>query len=103
MYNYTITQINPFAVLKAAFCTGVCIGGILGILLGAIEGDMIGLFGGVFLGFMSGLFFGIAGLLGAAIFNALAPRIGGIGVTLEPNSLPEIQTEQADPPAPASE
>jgi hypothetical protein len=83
LYNYVVTQISPIAVLKAAFCTGVCFGGLLGILLGIAEGDMIGLLGGLFLGFASGLGFGLTGLACAAIFNALVPRIGGIAVTLQ--------------------
>jgi hypothetical protein len=83
LYNYVITQISPIAVLKAAFCTGVCFGGLLGILLGIAEGDMIGIFGGLFLGFASGLGFGLTGLTCAVIFNTLVPRIGGIAVTLQ--------------------
>ena len=102
MYNYIITQISPFAVLKAAFCTGVCLGGMLGILLGIIERDIIGLYGGVFLGFIFGFAFGIAGLLGAAIFNALAPKIGGIGVSLQP-STEDSPVDESTPTAPATE
>jgi hypothetical protein len=83
LYNYIITQVSPTAVLKTAFCTGVCFGGLLGILLGIAEGDTIGLFGGLFLGFAGGLGFGLTGLACAVIFNALVPRIGGIAVTLQ--------------------
>lgn len=84
LYNYVVTRISPVAVLKAAFCTGVCFGGLLGILLGIAEGDMIGILGGLFLGFACGLGFGLAGLVCTAIFNTLVPRIGGIALTLQP-------------------
>ena len=88
LYNYVITQINPISILKAAFCTGVCFGGMIGILLGLAEGDAIGLLGGLFLGFICGLCFGLSGLICAAIFNALVPRIGGIRLTLESAPVP---------------
>lgn len=95
MYNYVITRVNPATVLKATFCTGVCLGGLIGILLGLAERDAIGLFGGIFLGFLGGLWSGLMGLVCSFLFNILAPHIGGIAVKLEPqNTAAAPQTEQ---------
>lgn len=95
MYNYMITQISPIAVLKTGFCCGVAFGGLFGILLGIMERDMLGIFGGLFLGFAGGSGLGLAALACAAIFNVLAPQIGGIAVTLQP--LEAAKPAEAEP------
>lgn len=93
-----ITQISPIAVLKVSFCCGVALGGVLGILLGITEGDMLGILGGLFLGFSGGIGLGLASLAFAAIFNILAPQIGGIAVTLQPIEVVEtVEQEQQEP------
>ncbi|MDU4959194.1 MAG: hypothetical protein E6X17_00820 [Sporomusaceae bacterium] len=96
MHKYIITRINPLSVLKAGFCCGVCFGGLLGILLGIAEGDAIGLFGGLFLGFAGGSICGLSGLVCSAVFNALAPKIGGIAIVLQPAAEAETGPEAVD-------
>jgi len=83
MYNYTIRRLSCSGVFRWCFCAGVCCGGMGGILLGIMDRS-IGIFGGMFLGFIFGMVSGLLGLAYVAVFNILAPIIGGLDIYIEP-------------------
>lgn len=88
VYNYVLTRLDCMAVFKLAFAAGTCVAGAMGVALGILERSAVGIFGGAFLGALAGLGFGLAALAGAAVFNTLAPVLGGVAVRLEPVERP---------------
>lgn len=93
MYNYMLTRVACGAVFRLAFAAGTCVGGACGVVLGLVERSAVGVFGGAFLGLAVGLVVGAVALACAAVFNLLAPYLGGVAVRLDP--------APAAPPAPA--
>jgi hypothetical protein len=100
LYNYTLTRLACGAVFKMAFAAGTCIGGAGGVLLGLVEHSAVGVFGGAFLGLAFGLLAGACAAAAAAVFNQLAPVLGGIAVRLDPvPAAPAAPGEQPGDPA----
>lgn len=84
VYNYVLMRLDCAAVFKVAFAAGTCVAGAMGVALGILERSTVGMFGGAFLGLLVGLGTGLGALACAAVFNLLAPYIGGVSVRLEP-------------------
>lgn len=84
MYNYKLTRVSCFAVVRFCFCAGACLGGLAGIALGLLERSMVSVLGGMFFGLVVGLISAVTGLVYAAVFNVLAPVTGGLAVRLDP-------------------
>lgn len=101
MYTHRITGLCPKSAFRVFFSAGICVGGVFGIILGLLEKDVLGLFGGIFFGFIFGLSSGIMALFYTAIFNVLAPYIGGIGIRLELLPAPD-ENRSAQPAAAAA-
>ncbi|MDT8903546.1 hypothetical protein [Anaeroselena agilis] len=103
MYNYTVTRIACGAVFRLAFAAGTCVGGACGIILGLLESSAVGVLGGAFLGLTVGVATGVVALASAAVFNLLAPYLGGVAVRLEPvpaaPPAADAQPEQPEQPA----
>jgi len=90
VYNYVLMRLDCAAVFRLACAAGTCVAGALGVALGILEHSAVGMFGGAFLGLLVGLIVGLTALACAAVFNVLAPFVGGVAVRLEPAG------EQAD-------
>ncbi|MDD4600157.1 hypothetical protein SDC9_04035 [bioreactor metagenome] len=89
MFNYTITRLPYVPVAGILFAAGICFGGLGGVVLGAIAHDTVGLLGGLFLGLVCGITAAVFGLVLTAVFNVLAPYIGGLPVKLDIMTPPE--------------
>lgn len=59
-------------------------GGLGGLLLGISAQNVIGILGGMFFGLVFGIGFALFGLIFTAVFNVIAPHIGGLPVELTP-------------------
>jgi hypothetical protein len=97
MYNYTIWRFACGGVFRWFFCAGTCCGGVGGIVIGLLDGGLVGIWGGMFLGFVFGLISGLMGAGYAAVFNKLAPLLGGLSVSVELR--PVSQADGAATPA----
>lgn len=103
MQDYVIVSVSWTAVFRVFFAAGTFLGGIGGIALGLIMDSSIGFFGGAFLGLAAGLFSGLMAAAYTAIFNLLAPYVGGITVSVatkpaEPECAPAAQEENVPDP-----
>ncbi len=100
MYNYMLTRVACCAVFRLAFAAGTCVGGACGVALGLVERSAVGVFGGAFLGLAVGLVVGAVALACAAVFNLLAPYLGGVAVRLDPAPVsPPVPAEPPGEPA----
>lgn len=81
MYNHTITRLPYKQIFSIMFVSGICIGSIIGLAFALINPASIGIFGGTFIALLAGLASSLLGLIYTAVFNTLAPAIGGL--TLE--------------------
>jgi len=97
MYNHTITRLAYGPIFFIMFVSGICIGSIIGLTFALMDRAAIGILGGTFIALMSGLISVFFGLLYTAVFNTLAPAIGGI--TLKIEVLP-ITKDTMDLPSP---
>ena len=94
MYNVVITRISCQAIFKHAFFAGTFLSGSAGMLLGLLEQQFVTVLGGAFLGLAAGLSLGLAAMLAAAIFNLLAPWLGGVALHIETaTTLESTETE----------
>ncbi len=82
MQDYVIVRVSWKAVFRMFFAAGTCVGGTGGIILGLMLDSSVGLLGGMFLGLVAGLVSGLVAAAFAGVFNALAPYLGGIAVTV---------------------
>lgn len=89
MDNYTIMHLPYRPVAIVLFTSGICFGGLGGLGLGLLAWDAVGILGGMFLGLVSGCAMAIFGLILTAVFNILAPHIGGLPIKLENVSAPD--------------
>jgi predicted lipid-binding transport protein (Tim44 family) len=103
MYNYKLMRFSCTDVLRLCFCAGACLGGLGGIALGLLERSLIGMLGGMFFGLVVGLISAITGLIYAAVFNVLAPVIGGLAVRLEPVEITDTAAQPAKAAAAAGD
>ena len=83
MYNHTITRLAYKPIFIIMFGSGICIGSIIGLTLALMNGTFVGFFGGAFIALLAGLSSGLLGLIYTAVFNTLAPAIGGFPVKIE--------------------
>ena len=100
MYNYTIMRLAYWPIFSIMFVIGICFGSIIGLTFGLMHPASVGIFGGTFLALLIGLGSGFLGLISTAVFNTLAPVIGG--VTLEIHKLPVTATNNINLPTPDS-
>lgn len=84
MFNYTITRLPYIPAAIFLFAAGACFGGLMGLAVGILARDAVGILGGMFLGLVCGIVCASFGLVFTAVFNVLAPHIGGLPVKLEP-------------------
>lgn len=73
------------------FIGGICTGSLVGLTFGLLDRSSVGILGGAFITLLAGLASGLLGLIYTAVFNALAPAIGGISIHLASSSAPETK------------
>lgn len=98
MFNYTIMRLPYLHITVVLFVTGVAVGGFGGITLGLLARDAVGILGGAFLGLITGIGCALIGLVFTAVFNLLAPYIGGLPVKLD--AMPGTETPAINPNSP---
>ncbi len=99
MYNRVIFRISPWSVFRILFLAGAAVFGLGGILPGLLAKDILEILGGAALGLMAGLWTAVIGAVYCAVFNLLAPAVGGIMVetaAIEEQPLPAERTDKAD-------
>lgn len=102
MYNHTVMRLAYRPIFLLLFAGGICAGSIIGLTFGLLERTLIGFFGGAFLSLLLGLASGVLGLIYTAVFNILAPVIGGVAIKIEPVATKEDNAIQP-PDSPSSE
>lgn len=89
MYNYKLLRLEYRPLFYLMFIGGICTGSLVGLTFGLLERSSVGLLGGAFITLLAGLASGLLGLIYTAVFNTIAPAIGGISIYLAPSSDPE--------------
>jgi hypothetical protein len=84
------------------FGSGICTGSIIGLTFGLMNPASVGIFGGTFIALLAGLASGLLGLIYTAVFNTLAPAIGGIALEIEQLSVSSKDNIDTQPPVPSS-
>ncbi|MBP2626865.1 MAG: hypothetical protein H6Q68_1576 [Firmicutes bacterium] len=102
MYNHTITRLAYWPIFFIMFVSGICIGSIFGLTFGLMNQASVGIFGGAFIALLTGLTSGILGLISTAVFNILAPVIGGIALEIEQLPMTSKDNINIQPPEPQS-
>lgn len=82
MYNHILTRLAYWPVFVILFVSGLCTGSVIGFIFSLMD-HSIGIFGIVFLSLLSGLISGLSGLIYTAIFNTMAPSLGGLPLKIE--------------------
>lgn len=82
MDNQTILRLAYWPIFLIMFAGGICTGSIIGLTLALINPASISVFGSTFLALLTGLGSGLLGLIYTAVFNTLAPTMGGIVLTI---------------------
>ena len=98
MYNHTITRLAYWPICLIMFASGICIGSIIGLTFALINPASVGIFGGTFIALLAGLTSGFLALIYTAVFNTLAPAIGGITIKLNPSSISAKDNTTIEPP-----
>jgi len=83
MFNHTMTRLAYRPIFFIMFVSGICIGSIIGVTFALLDRTAIGILGGTFIALLTGLGSGFLAIIYTAVFNALAPTIGGIVLELE--------------------
>jgi len=91
MYHTTIIRLPYKQIFCIMFVSGICLGSIMGLAFALISPASTGISGGTFIALLTGLSSGFLGLIYTAVFNTLAPTLGGI--TLDIKELPAPSTE----------
>lgn len=91
MYNHTVVRLAYRPIFLVLFAGGILAGSILFFIFGLMDRSAIGFFGSTFLALLMGLASGALGLIYTAVFNTIAPAIGGVKIRIEP--LPEPAKE----------
>ena len=94
MCNHTITRLAYGPIFFIMFVSGICIGSIIGLTFALMDRAAIGIFGSTFIALVAGLTSGCLGLIYTAVFNTLAPAIGGI--TLKIQLLPVVAEDNVN-------
>lgn len=97
MYNYTLTRLAYWPVFVMLFVSGICTGSVIALLLRIFD-HSIDLVGATFLAVVAGLLSGLVGLVYTAVFNTLAPSLGGLPIKFEPLSSESPDHRMIDPP-----
>lgn len=100
MFNHIITRLAYWPIFFIMFVSGLCTGSIIGLTLALMDRTAIGLFGGAFIALLGGLISGFLGLIYTAVFNLLAPAMGGVALNIE--ELPVGSKNTIDQPSPDS-
>ncbi|MBC8016421.1 MAG: hypothetical protein H7X79_11860 [Sporomusaceae bacterium] len=98
MYNHTVMRLAYRPIFLVLFAGGICAGSIMVLLFCVMDRTLSGFFGGTFLSLLLGLASGILGLIYTAVFNTLAPVIGGIKIKIEPSPVPVTENPITQPP-----
>ena len=86
MYSHTLMRLAYGPICFITFVSGVSIGCLLGLLFFLMDRTVVGLLASTFIALLTGLCSAFFGLIYTAIFNLLAPAIGGIPLELSPSS-----------------
>lgn len=86
MYNYKLLRLEYRPLCYFMFIGGICAGSFVGVTFGLLDRSSVGILGGAFITLLAGLASGLLGLLYTAVFNTLAPTIGGISIYIAPSS-----------------
>ena len=78
MYNYKLLRLGYIPICYFMFVSGICAGNIIGLIFFLLDRSSIGLFGWVFITLLIGFGSALLGLIYTAVFNRLAPALGGI-------------------------
>jgi|GEM_PF-3325183 thiamine transporter ThiT len=97
MYNYILTRIAYFPIFLIFFVSGLCTGSVIGLIFILMD-HSIGILGGAFLALLSGLLCGLLGLTCTAVFNILAPTLGGLPLKIQSCLTTSLNNEGIDPP-----
>jgi len=97
MYNQILTRLAYFPIFLILFVSGICTGSMIGLLFGLID-HSIGIMGIAFLSLLSGLLSGLIGLIYTAVFNTLAPSLGGIPLEIHLSAVPQPDNQIIQPP-----
>jgi len=97
MYNYIVMRIAYLPTFLILFVSGLCTGSVMGLLFVLMD-HSIGIFGGAFLALLSGLLSGLFGLIYTAVFNTLAPSLGGLSLTIESFPVVPMDNGIIEPP-----
>jgi len=93
MYNYKLIRLEYRPLFYLMFIGGICTGSLVGLTFGLLDRSSVGILGGAFITLLAGLASGILGLIYTAVFNALAPTIGGISIHIVPSPNPETKSK----------
>lgn len=96
MYSHILLRLAYLPIFLILFVSGLCTGSIISFVL-ALMDHSIGFCAGAFLALLCGLFSALIGLIHTAIFNILAPSLGGIPLNIELAQLPP-DTQVIEPP-----
>jgi len=89
MYNHTVMRLAYRPIFLILFAGGICAGSIICLTFWLMEHDSVGFFSGTFLCLLTGLASGTLGFIYTAVFNILAPVIGGVAIEITPSPVPE--------------
>lgn len=98
MYNHTVMRLAYRPIFLIMFAGGICAGSIIGLTSGLMDRALIGILGGAFISLLAGLASGCVGLIYTAVFNTLAPVIGGIAIKIERLPVPTQENDAIPPP-----
>ncbi|AIF53906.1 hypothetical protein [Pelosinus sp. UFO1] len=91
MYNYKLMRLEYRPLFYLMFIGGICTGSLVGLTFGLLDRSSFGILCGAFITLLAGLASGILGLIYTAVFNTLAPAIGGISIHITPSPAPETK------------
>lgn len=97
MYNHVLTRLAYLPVFLILFVSGLCTGSVIGLLFSLMD-HSIGIFGITILSLLSGLLSGLVGLIYTAVFNILAPSLGGLPLKIETSSVAPPDNRIIQPP-----
>ncbi|GMB01442.1 hypothetical protein [Pelosinus sp. IPA-1] len=97
MYNYKLMRLEYRPLFYLMFIGGICTGSLVGITFGLLDRSSFGILGGAFITLLAGLASGILALIYTAVFNTLAPAIGGISIHIVPSPTPETKPKMDMP------
>ena len=98
MYNHILMRLAYRPIFLVLFAGGICAGSVIGLTFCLMDRTLSGFFGSTFLSLLLGLVSGALGLIYTAVFNTLAPVIGGIKIKIEPSPLPVTENSIIQPP-----